>query len=354
MKLCPYCGKPIVNQALACKYCGEWLEDISDYLEKKGSVYAHTDSIVVQPPYKSSKETNGLKSEKKVSCVFCENSIILDEKETEEKVFICKKCGKKNFVTNGNFENVFRNVPTGWGWILLVGYFTVAIQKYLGTLDDTFQVLITFSLSIFVLLSTYFVIRKFILKERFKKKKVFGKIYDASFISGAVSTVGVVIFVFLLHFIYPFTGLQSDKKETDYKIVYYNAQISKISEKQNEITNIISKPLEEKKEALKNINLLDDYINLNNKEKKYIDSIYLALDESDFYSGNKENKKRIKEANILINKIIAYKIMSARNLKNYYLYGDMNSYNTVEEINSEIANLNKEYLLKYKDLLLVE
>jgi hypothetical protein len=351
MKLCPYCGKAIVKQALACKYCGEWLEDISGYLEKKGSVYAHTDSIIVPPPGKLSKDTNKLKSEKKVSCVFCENSVILDEKETEEKVFVCKECGKKNIVTNGNFKNAYGSVPIGWGWILLIGYFSIAIQKYLGTLDDTLQVVITFSLSIFILLLIYFFIRRVILESRYKKKKFFGKIYDASFISGAVSTVGVVLFVFLLHIIYPYTGLQSDKKETDSKIMYYNFQISKISEKQSEIDDIISKPIYREEEALKNVNFLDDYISLNNKEKNYVDSMYKALEESDYYSGKKENKKRVKEANILINKIIVYKIMSARNLKNYYLSGDKNAFKTVEEINIEIAKLNKEYSQKFKELM---
>jgi|WetSurMetagenome_2_1015567.scaffolds.fasta_scaffold12144_2 hypothetical protein len=353
MKICPYCGKELVEQALACKYCGEWLEDISNYLEKKGSVYAHTDSVVL-PLNNFSKDTDKSKPEKKVLCVFCENPADLDEKEKEKKIFICNNCGKKNFITDGHIDDILKNIPIGWGWILLTGYFVVAIQKYLNSLDDRLQIVITFSLSVIILLSIYFLIRRYILKERYEKKNFFGKINDASLISGVISTVGVVLFIFSLHIVYPFTGLQSDKKETQLKVRYYNSKINGISEKQKEITMEVSKPIYNKKDALGNIKLLDDYISLNNEEKKYTDSIYKSLEESNFFSGMKENKKKIKEANLLISKIIAFKIMSAQNLKSFYLSGDKKAFESVEEINSEIANLNKEYSSKYKNILIEE
>jgi hypothetical protein len=353
MKICPYCGKELVEHALACKYCGEWLEDISNYLEKKGSVYAHTDSVV--PLLNNfSKDTDKSKVEKKVLCVFCKNPAELDEREKEKKIFICKNCRKKNFITNGNIDDVLKNVPVGWGWILLTGYFAIAIQKYLNSLDDGLQMVITFSLSIIFLLLTYFLIRRFVLKERYEKKNFFGNIYYASLMSGTVSSVGVVLFIFLLQIVYPFTGLQSDKKETQLKVRYYNSKINSISEKQKEITMEVSKPIYNKKDALDKIKLLDDYISLNNEEKKYSDSIYKSLEESNFFSGAKENKKKIKEANLLISKIIAYKIMSAQNLKSYYLSGDKKAFESVEEINSEIANLNKTYSSKYKNMLIEE
>jgi|WetSurMetagenome_2_1015567.scaffolds.fasta_scaffold19460_4 hypothetical protein len=353
MKICPYCGKEILEHALACKYCGEWLEDISNYLEAKGSVYAHADSVA-PPPNKFPKNSDKSKVEKKPVCVFCENPASLNEKEKEEKVFICSNCGKKNFVTNGQVENVLKNIPIGWGWILLTGYFAIAVQKYLYTLDDALQMGVTFTLSVFILLSIYFFIRRYILKERYEKKKFFGHIYNASLMSGTVSSISVVLFIFILHFIYPYTGLQSDKKEIQSKIVQYDSKISELSEKQKKINDIISGPIFNKKDEANNIKLLDDYIKLNKEEKKYVDSIYSSFEESSFFSGTKENKRKIKEANLLISKIIAYKIMSAQNLKNYYLYGDKKAYETVGEINREIENLNKEYTLKFKDLLLLE
>ena len=84
MKLCPYCGKELIEHALACKYCGEWLEDISEYLEKKGSIYAYTDSVVL-PPDELPKENNKFSKFQKPGCVFCKSPVILNEKEINEK-----------------------------------------------------------------------------------------------------------------------------------------------------------------------------------------------------------------------------------------------------------------------------
>jgi hypothetical protein len=353
VKLCPYCGKTLTEQALACKHCGEWLEDISDYLIKKGSVYAYTDSI--EAPTKSPDKINGqTRKENKINCVFCEFPKVLDEKEINDKEFICSGCGKKNIIAGGQIDDVLRNVPLGWGWVLLTAYFAFAIQTYMNTLDDVLQMIITFSLSIITLLFMYFSVRRLIIKERYLKKKFFGSIHNASVISGAVSTAGVIIFVFTLHFVYPYTGLQSDKKETNMKILYYKSKISEISAKQKEINDIISKPVENKSAAMSNINLLDTYINLNNEEKKYVDSIYQSIGESRFYTGMLDSKKKLREANNLINKIIAFKSMSAINLKHYYISGNENSYKTVQELNKEISELTKEYSSKFRDLVLEE
>jgi len=353
MKLCPYCSKTLTEKALACKYCGEWLEDITDYLKNKGSIYADTDSMVI-PIENSSESKHFPPQKKKLSCFFCEFPVNLSESELKEKTFICPECGKKNIVTNGHIDEILRNVPIGWGWILLTAYYAFAIQKYLTALDDILQVTVTFSVSVILLLLTYFLLRRFILRERYVKKKFFGNIYNASLLSGTVSLVVVVLFIFFLHIVYPYTGLQSDKKETNMKVKYYKSRLFSISDKQKEITDIISKPVSGKKEAQVNLNLLDGYIKLNNEEKSYADSIYQTLGESDYYTSIDENKRKIKEANLLNSKIIAYKNMSAQNLKNYYISGNENSYKAVQELNSEIGKLNKEYSSRYLDLFLEE
>jgi hypothetical protein len=348
MKLCPYCGKTLVKDALACKHCGEWLEDISDYLRMRGSVYAHTDSMVI--PISDSKHISNLQKEKKVSCVFCEFPKVLDEKEKSEKKYTCPECGKTNLVNGNHISDIMKNVPAGWGWLLLTAYFIFSIQKHIFTLDDELQMGITFFLSLLVLLSVYFSVRYYILKERFEKKRNLGKIYNASIISGVVSIIAVIAFAFALFFAYPYTGLQSDKKITNNRIYYYKTKISEISEKQKNINEIISKPIVDKNELAKNANLLDEYIKLNNEEKKYADSIYKVLEDSEYYTEKTENKKKIKDASLLVNKIIVYKVMSARNLKHFYQTGDKNALKAVEELNSEINKLNKEYSSKYQDL----
>lgn len=353
MKLCPYCSKTLTDHALACKHCGEWLEDISDYLKEKGSIYADTDSMVI-PPENISDSKITYSQKKNSVCVFCDFPINLNETETKEKSFICPECGKKNIITGRNIDDILRNIPVGWGWILLAACFTIAIQKYLTILDDILQMIVTFLVSIVFMLYTYFLSRRIILKERYVKKKFLGNIYNASLMSGIISTVGVVILIFCIHMVYPYTGLLSDKQETNSKIKYFSSKLFSISEKQKEITEIISKPVSGKSEAAKNLNLLDGYIKLNNEEKLYTDSIYKILGESDYYTGINDNNRKIREASLLMNKIITYKNMSAQNLKHYYLTGNENAYNAVEELNSEIAKLNKEYSSKYQDLILEE
>lgn len=351
MDLCPYCGKPIIKNAYACKHCGEWLKDISDYLSEKGSVYAHTNSMEI-----TDTDTSKFKPTKKkeINCIFCGYTASPEENEVKEKVFICKHCGKKNVFTNGNSDFFSNNVSIGWGWVVLTGYFAFAIQSYLNMLDDTLQELVTFVLSLGFLLTVYFIIRSFILKERYEKKKYIGNIFDASIISGSVSTAGVVLFVFIFHFVYPFTGLQSDKKETDNRIEFYKSKIDDLVQKQNDIYSIISKQPESKKAAKENVTQIEEYIRLKNDEKKYSDSIYMVLGESSYYNENGENKRKIKEAGLLMNKIITYKIMSAQNLKNYYIYGEKNSIKTVNELNKEIESLSESYSKNFKDILAAE
>jgi len=350
MKICPYCSKTIVKDALACKHCGEWLVDISDYLEKRGSVYAHTDHISVQSANPSSNQPK----EKKRDCIYCKSTKVLTENEKEEKQFICPDCGKKNQITSGDISDIVSSVPIGWGWAILIAYFTISIQKFLSTLDDELQTGITYGLSLIILLGIYFSSRWYLLKLRFEKKKSFGKVYDISAISGVLSTLGVVIFAFGFYFAYPYTGLQTDKKETNNRVLYLRSKINELTEKQKVISEIVSQPPANKKEAGKNASLLDEYINLHNDEKKYADSIYKTLEESSYYTEKIEDKKKIKDASLLVNKIIVYKIMSARNLKHFYLTGDNNALKAVQELNSEISKLNKEYTVKFNDLFIVD
>jgi hypothetical protein len=351
MELCPYCGKTIVKDAFACKHCGEWLKDISGYLEKKGSIYAHSDHIDV-PDLNTNKK---IASEKKeVHCIFCGIPANPNEKEIQEKAFLCHNCGKKNILVNGKSDDILKNIPLGWGWLILSAYFIFAIQSYLNMLEDNVQAILTFTASFILLLSVYFLSRNFILGERYEKKKYFGNIYDASIISGTVSTAGVILFVFAFHFVYPFTGLQSDKFETNKRISFYKSKIDELILQQNELYNIISNSSDSKKAMMDNVNHLDNYIKLKNEEKKYTDSIYAALCESSFYSDNKDNKKKIKEAGLLMNKIITFKIMAAQNLKNYYIYGERNSRKTVDELDREIENLSKHYSRNYQDIMSVE
>ncbi|MBI5404078.1 MAG: hypothetical protein HY959_11820 [Ignavibacteriae bacterium] len=345
MKLCPYCGKSIVRHALVCKHCGEWLEDISDYLVKRGSIYAHTDSMVINNSSKANQP-----AEKKSNCVFCESEKVLSQKEILEKRYICSSCGKKNLITGKYVEDILRNIPIGWGWLILTAYFIFSIQRYIGTLDDEVQMGITFGLSLSVLLALYFSTRWYLLKIRFVKKRNLQKIYNASIASGFLSIIGSAFFIFAFHFAYPLTGLQTDKKFSDEKIFYFKAKISELAEKQKGLNEIISKPHFNKKESVKNSGLLDEYITLNNDEKKYTDSIFRTLEESEYYSEKISDKKKIKDANLVGNKIIVYRIMSARNLKHYYLTGDNNALKAVEELNSEIYKLTRDYSVKFEDL----
>lgn len=348
MKLCPYCGKELVPNALACKHCGEWLADISDYLKKRGSIYAVTNSMVINSGTPKKAE------EKKANCAFCECQKVLTENESEEKKFICPECGKKNLVTGRYVEEILRNIPIGWGWLLLTLYFAFSIHKYLDTLEDDLRVIITFAVSLSVMLLIYFSTRWYLLKLRYIKRRKLDKIYDVSAISGIVSTIGVIAFVFAFHFVYPYTGLESDKKETDIRLNHFRSKIEELSDKQKNISDLISSPTYNKKDSDKNSNLLDEYIKLNKDEKLYIDSIYKTFEDSEYYSEKLTDKRKIKDANLLVNKIIVYKIMSAHNLKHFYRTGDNKALKAVEELNSEIAKLNNEYTSKFGELFSVD
>lgn len=358
MKLCPYCGKEIVSNALACKHCGQWLEDISDYLEEKGSIYAHSDSIeLIQKneedivPAQILRKSETISKPFEIECVFCRYPAIINKEEIENKKFFCKNCGKKNLISDGSIKDVLKNIPIGWGWLILTAYFTFSIQKYLNTLDDLLQSTITFALSVIVLLLIYFSFRRYLLKNKYEKHKSFGSYYNVSLVAGSVSILGVVTFIFIFHLAYSFSGLQSDKNETNLKVNYFRTKINHISEKQKEINSFVENP---ENNSANKIQLLDEYIELNKQEKLYVDSLFKAFGESEYYTNIGDNKIKIKKANILMNKIITYKILSARNLKYYLSTGNKNYLKSVSELNSEIAKFSDEYSKNYQNLKLEE
>jgi hypothetical protein len=167
MKRCPYCAEEIQDEALKCRFCGEWLN--KDEKPENIEMKAPEDSI--EGAVEVNEEALGVAKEE-------------------------ESAGGENKAEEVPIRAPKQKIPWGWGWVIAVGFFGMGFDKVKkkSFSDEAagYQFLIEL-LGIALVLLLYFWLRN-----RSIRKKQYAKVWHASFVSGFVSYLFVALFAGLL------------------------------------------------------------------------------------------------------------------------------------------------------------